>query len=32
MKLDVKRLNRILSYMFEDIRFLSDEDRDLPIT
>ena len=31
MKLDMKRLNRILSYLFEDIKNLSDEDRDLPM-
>ncbi|MDC0558953.1 HD domain-containing protein [Candidatus Izimaplasma bacterium] len=31
MKLDMNRLNRILSYIFEDIKNLSDEDRDLPI-
>jgi len=31
MKLDVRRLNRILSYLFEDIKNLSDDDRELPI-
>lgn len=31
MKLDMKRLNRILSYIFEDIKNLSDDDRDLPM-
>ncbi len=31
MKLDVRRLNRILSNIFNDIKNLSDEDRDLPI-
>jgi len=31
MKLDVRRLNRILSYLFEDMRTLSDSDRELPI-
>ena len=31
VKLDLMRLNRILSYMFEDIKNLSDDDRDLPI-
>ena len=31
MKLAMKRLNRILSYLFNDIKNLSDEDRDLPM-
>lgn len=31
MKLDMKRLNRVLSYLFEDMKNLSDEDRDLPM-
>ena len=31
MKLDVKRLNKILRYLFEDTKNLSDEDRELPV-
>ena len=31
MKLDVRRLNRILSNLYSDIKNLSDEDRDLPM-
>ncbi len=31
MKLDVKRLNRILSNLFDDFKNLSDEDRELPM-
>ena len=31
MRLEVRRLNRILSYLFEETRSLSDEDRELPM-
>lgn len=31
MKLDVRRLNRILGNLYNDMKNLSDEDRDLPI-
>lgn len=30
-RLDVKRVNRLLSMLFDDLRMLSDEERDLPI-
>lgn len=31
MRLDVRRLNRIVSYLFEEFRYLKDEDRELPM-
>ncbi|PAT01798.1 hypothetical protein CI105_04735 [Candidatus Izimaplasma bacterium ZiA1] len=31
MKLDMKRLNRLLSYLFSEIKDLQDDDRELPI-